>query len=324
MNDRFPVTALKSLGFSSQCAQAMVSIAMPVYNGSEHLAEALLSFQKQSYPHFEMTICDNASTDETAEIAQRFAQRDSRFIYSRQAEFLNARDNFIRAYRLTNREHKYFLWACDDNVWDPQFLAKAVEYMERHPKCSVCASYLHSFGPGASRQQYYPMPLAFKKFRLLHFTLERMSIVSVYALMRRSAIDTIKLDFPFIRDYPDRYQLLQLRGLGYFHVIEVDLLAFRTGGLSSTGDDPWVQTVVDNSFGEAELKALWDLPQLTFLEKYLLSLKYCYIALRHNIPSTAYRIWLGPAHGLAALGNVVRPSPWILTERGLQKRRQGN
>jgi glycosyltransferase involved in cell wall biosynthesis len=301
---------------------AVVAIALPVYNGADHLEEALLSFQNQSYPHFEMLICDNASNDSTAEIAQRFARSDSRFTHCRQTEFLNARDNFIRAYRLTGRKGKYFLWACDDNVWHPEFLEETVGYMEQNQGCSVCGVFLHHFGGNDDADVHVPLPKVFERARLLQFAFERSSVVSIYGLIRRSAIDSVNLNLPAIRDYPDRYYLIQLRSRGHFHVIERDLLAFRAGGISSSGDDPWVRTVIDTNFGEQEMRLLFSFPQITRFEKAVLALKFTYVALRHNIPATVRRPWLLPAYALAALMNRIRPSHWRITNRGLQKKQE--
>ena len=304
---------------SANQLSAMVSIALPVYNGADHLGEALLSFQNQTYSHFEIVICDNASTDATREIAERFAHSDPRFIYSRQTEFLNARDNFIRAYQLTNSRHKYFLWACDDNIWHPEFLERTVTYMESDPRCSVCGVYLHHFGGSAIHEQKIPMRKLYGRFRLLQFSFEKSSLVSLYGLMRRTAIDAINLELRGIRDYPDRYYLIQLRCLGHFYVIEEDLVGFRAGGISSSGDDPWVRTVIDTNFGKEEMRLLFSLPRLGWLEKRVLALRFTYTARRHNIPETVWRMWLAPAYLLSALMGVVRPSPWRVTDRGLQR-----
>jgi len=51
---------------------------MPTYNGQAYLAEAIESALQQKYKHMELLICDDASTDGTIEIIQRYAQRDHR------------------------------------------------------------------------------------------------------------------------------------------------------------------------------------------------------------------------------------------------------
>ena len=51
---------------------------MPVYNTERYLSAAIEGVLAQTYGHLELVICDNCSTDQSAEIAQAYAQRDSR------------------------------------------------------------------------------------------------------------------------------------------------------------------------------------------------------------------------------------------------------
>jgi hypothetical protein len=120
-------------------------------------------------------------------------------------------------------------------------------------------------------------------------------------------------------DYPDRYYRVQLRCLGYFHVVEEGLVGFRAGGISSTRDDPWVRTVIDLSFGEKELKVLFGSPHLSWLERHAVVRKFTFVALRHNIPKTVGRAWLLPVYVVASILNWMRPSPWRVIDGALQR-----
>src|SRR6266511_1519680 len=50
-----------------------LTIGVPVYNGGSLLSEMLQSLVRQTFTDFEIVISDNASTDDTSEIALRFA-----------------------------------------------------------------------------------------------------------------------------------------------------------------------------------------------------------------------------------------------------------
>ena len=54
----------------------LVSVVMPVLNGERFLAESIESVRAQTYPHWELLICDDGSTDGSAAIAQRYASLD--------------------------------------------------------------------------------------------------------------------------------------------------------------------------------------------------------------------------------------------------------
>ncbi len=62
-------------------APPTLSIGLPVYNGEDFIAQALNSIQNQTFQDFEVIISDNASTDRTAEICKRYADKDSRVSY---------------------------------------------------------------------------------------------------------------------------------------------------------------------------------------------------------------------------------------------------
>ena len=65
-------------------SKARVSIGIPVYNGSNYVAEAIESVLAQTYGDFELILSDNASTDATEEICRDYAAHDSRVRYHRE------------------------------------------------------------------------------------------------------------------------------------------------------------------------------------------------------------------------------------------------
>lgn len=56
----------------------LVSIIMPAYNASAYIAEAIQSVLDQAWTNWELIIVDDGSTDDTLQIAQRFATKDNR------------------------------------------------------------------------------------------------------------------------------------------------------------------------------------------------------------------------------------------------------
>jgi glycosyltransferase involved in cell wall biosynthesis len=95
--------------------QPTVTIGVPVYNGGRLLRDMLESLEKQTYRRFHVVICDNASTDETEEIARSFTARDPRFSYHRNPENIGAAPNFNRAYEL-DHSTPYYKWAAQTTL----------------------------------------------------------------------------------------------------------------------------------------------------------------------------------------------------------------
>ena len=57
-----------------------VSVIMSVYNGQEHLREAVESILSQTFTDFEFIIINDGSTDRTQEILEEYARRDKRIV----------------------------------------------------------------------------------------------------------------------------------------------------------------------------------------------------------------------------------------------------
>ena len=136
----------------------LVSIGIPVYNGAEHLAGAIESALMQTYEPLEIIIVDNASTDDTAAIARRFAAEDARIRYLRNRENIGSVANF----RLVLQEARgtYFCWlAHDDLLAEPHAVSTVVEHLERHPDVVLCATDLTILdydAPGSAAPQRVP------------------------------------------------------------------------------------------------------------------------------------------------------------------------
>ncbi len=108
--------------------QARVSIGMPVYNGEDLIGRAIETVLEQSFTDFELIIVDNASTDGTAEIARRFAERDPRVRVHVNDSNIGAAPNFDRAFELASGE--FFKWAAHDDLMEPEFLQRCVDALD--------------------------------------------------------------------------------------------------------------------------------------------------------------------------------------------------
>jgi glycosyltransferase involved in cell wall biosynthesis len=115
-----------------------VGIGMPVYNGERFVREALESFLGQTYPHFELTITDNASDDGTEAICREYADSDDRFRYHRNEQNVGAIHNFRRAFELARGE--YFAWAAHDDLRAPTFLEACVVELDARPDAVLCCT----------------------------------------------------------------------------------------------------------------------------------------------------------------------------------------
>ena len=114
----------------------LVSIGLAVYNSQQHVAQSIEALLNQTFRDFVLIISDNASTDRTGEICQRYAKEDPRIQYSRNPVNIGAYGNFNRVFELSRS--KYFKWATGDDLSGPEMLADAVAVLEADPSIALC------------------------------------------------------------------------------------------------------------------------------------------------------------------------------------------
>jgi glycosyltransferase involved in cell wall biosynthesis len=117
-------------------AAPLVTIGLPVYNSARYLEESLESLLAQTFRDYVLIISDNASTDETAEICQRYVERDSRIRYHRNAVNIGLSGNYNRVFELSDT--KYFKWATADDRWAEHMVEDAVRILESDPSVALC------------------------------------------------------------------------------------------------------------------------------------------------------------------------------------------
>lgn len=59
-------------------SEKVVSIIVPVYNVEAYLAQCIDSLINQTYPHLEVLLIDDGSTDSSGQICDDYAKKDSR------------------------------------------------------------------------------------------------------------------------------------------------------------------------------------------------------------------------------------------------------
>ncbi len=60
--------------------QPLVSVIVPVYNASIHIARCLESIRKQSYENLEIIVVNDGSKDTSLEVAEMYARVDERLL----------------------------------------------------------------------------------------------------------------------------------------------------------------------------------------------------------------------------------------------------
>lgn len=111
----------------------LLSVIMPVYNAEAYLASSIKSILKQTFKKFELIIVDDASTDASWDIINRFAKKyPSRIRIVRNEKNRGLFATFNAAAALS--ESEYIARQDADDIALPDRLARQIEYLVNHPK----------------------------------------------------------------------------------------------------------------------------------------------------------------------------------------------
>lgn len=242
----------------------MVSVGVPVYNGSKYLREALDSIQSQTYENFEVIISDNASTDETPDICMAYVKYDNRFKYFALKKNMGAAYNYNHAFRLSTG--KYFKWAADDDLLNKNFLSNCVDILEKNSDvvlCSCQAIIIDKFG---KRRQIEGDDLNLSISDItsrFEKTLYPMNFChcGIFGLIRRDILSKTRLIGNYLAS--DRVLISQLSLHGPIYEIEKELF-YRRKHERNIGISP-----EDLKFYDPQLKPIFLLPEFRVLYEQL-------------------------------------------------------
>lgn len=105
----------------------LVSIIIPVYNGSNYLAACIDSALAQTYEHVEVIVVNDGSTDggKTADVARRYGDK-IRYIEKENGGVSSALNRGI-----DEMEGDFFSWLSHDDLYAPRKIESQIETLER-------------------------------------------------------------------------------------------------------------------------------------------------------------------------------------------------
>ncbi len=114
----------------------LVSICIAAYNAATFIADTLKSALAQDYPHLEIVVSDDGSTDRTREIVQTYEPNGIRFL--RQEKTLGIHGNYNAAFRASTG--KYVCNLDHDDLLEPDYVSTMVQAMESNSQISFAHS----------------------------------------------------------------------------------------------------------------------------------------------------------------------------------------
>ena len=108
-----------------------VSIILPTYNREHSISRSVESILRQTYPHLELLVIDDASEDRTEEIVADFAASDERVHYFRQPH--NSGVAAARNEGIRRAKYAYVAFQDSDDIWGADKLEKQMRVFEHRP-----------------------------------------------------------------------------------------------------------------------------------------------------------------------------------------------
>ena len=118
----------------SKTNKPLVTISVISYNQEKYLPILIESILNQTYDNIELFVNDDASTDNTAEVVERY-KNDKRFHFSQNTQNLGAQKNAEKAFHMGNGKYKMVFGA--DDFLDRRYVETMVNYLEENPHCAV-------------------------------------------------------------------------------------------------------------------------------------------------------------------------------------------
>lgn len=203
-----------------------VSFVIPCYKLAHLLGECVRSILAQTYDDFEILIMDDASPDNTMEVASSFG--DERVQYIRNPQNLGNLENYNKGIHLSRGAYVWLISA-DDYLIKPYVLARYVELMNANPNVG------YTFCPGVSLKNGQPAGITgtysshdcvIKGHHLLKRLMVNNFILAASVLVRRECYKTISV-FPLESDW--KGTRVEMRWLGDWYLWCLFALAYDVG-----------------------------------------------------------------------------------------------
>ena len=136
----------------------LVSIIVPVYNGSVFIPDALESVRSQTHQEWECIVIDDGSTDDTAAVVNEYIAGDDRFLYAYQP---NGGLSAARNTGLERARGEYIQFLDADDVLMPAKLAEQLEMISREAASVSYTDYRTGSAGDIFKEESFYVPAQF-------------------------------------------------------------------------------------------------------------------------------------------------------------------
>lgn len=227
-----------------------VSVIIPTYNRAVLVQQAIASVLAQTYTDFECIVVDDGSLDDTKAALQPLIA-GARTYYAHQP---NAGLSAARNHGLRLARGAYISFLDDDDLYEPQKLARQVEYMKAHPDAMLVHCWFRKFSDknpdlGLRKTDWfqgwiYPQMLSYW----------RMLMATPCLMFRRELFDEVGVFDESLR-YAEDFDMWRRIARKYpFHLVPESLVRIRQQAVSMSshkaGSAAHFRAVLEKAFAE--------------------------------------------------------------------------
>lgn len=108
----------------------LVSIITPLYNAEDFIGRTIESVRSQTYPHWEMIIVDDCSSDSSKKVVRKYMEEDERIKLVELEQ--NVGTGMAKNKALEHVNGKFIAFVDSDDWWLPEKLEKQVRFMKEN------------------------------------------------------------------------------------------------------------------------------------------------------------------------------------------------
>ena len=192
-----------------------ISVLIPAFNAEHTLRQALWSAVNQDFESKEIWVYLDGCTDQSAQIANAFAEYGVKVIEGQENRgIVHARNMLV-----SHAKGKYIAWLDADDLWLPGKLSKQAEYLRAHPEIEVLGTWCEVRNSKNIKAVKWPTQATLLDAWLLF----RNPLVQSSLLIRRSSVLQYVTDFEYLEDY---YLAQQLTGTQKIAILPAVLCSY--------------------------------------------------------------------------------------------------
>lgn len=226
----------------------LVSIIVPVYNVQKFIEETMDCVLAQTYPHWELLLVEDCSTDDTLNVIQRYLERtgEKRIRLLRQPANMGAARARNRGLQEANGRYVSYLDA--DDLWLPEKLERELAFMKEKEAAFVFTGYefADENGKGLGKVVHVPETLNYRQ------ALSNTTIFTTTVMFDLEKLSREQLEMPVMKSEDTALWFRILRSGVTAYGLDENLVKYRRAGRSLSSNKLEALRRIWNLYRKAE------------------------------------------------------------------------